>query len=349
MFRKLVALLMIACYVLMQPQSCRASDWEEDAPQGGTSLPADDPLLRAIQSLTAQQVVAIFEINLLGKANPEATEFERLSKLETAVFGSASDSPDLTERMNALFKKAPPSGELVVFVAEAVQKDPRWSGKLPKMPWLKTDNQRLSVLEHSFFAKVEEQQRKNFLERLEALETQIITPAQISANADLPIAIRIDGLMEKVQPAPELISKVVEKKGPKGDWFWHPKPVPWLDNLGRGVAQSAKETGGGVRSLLSSPEFWEVMLLTGAAVGAGFAISAASKKGGSFPMFGGGGAPVGTSSSYGSIEKVHGHRCTGSPGCRVCETCTDCQHCAKMRADPPCGVYVEVNGTSFYP
>lgn len=79
----------------------------------------------------------------------------------------------------------------------------------------------------------------------------------------------------------EPVQQAVEKKG---NWFLNPPDVPWMNALGRGIKKAGSSTvkasrlsSRSARRVLSSPEFWEVAALAGAATGAYYTYKALNK------------------------------------------------------------------------
>lgn len=290
---------------------------------------AQDDERDAQRELRPEVLVALMELNVLGRTSPRRPLKERLAECErvSGLVTEITPSLPVQERLAALMQEAPFSESLMALVdeVESAEKD----GKSRIIDeWRHTCYQSVGALEIPTFGSVE--LGKSLLHRVERLEQYILK--RVEPDRTKGLHDRILNLIGIVRPS--------EKDATEATWMSmglkerlrravpdQPARVPGWSAAER----TAKRGAEGTKSILTSPTFWKVVgvtaVLGAAAVGTVFLL----KK-------------ISAGSGYINSEGY----CTGLSNCAVCTSCNYCMHCRNPSFVLPCGVYFRVRMLPYY-
>lgn len=270
-----------------------------------------------INRLTIPERVAILELNAFGEANHGKPLPTRVELLESCLGVDSAQTCDVVTRINNLTAAAPPPTSLIRFAATS----PKLLAKKRAVPWLGTDIQRITLLELELGQKPYPQ--IPFLDRLRALEKFVL-----GINDPPPaktIDERLDALEEQLPQQATLIPQVAKGADSSRNWFLNPAPIGWLDGLKNKTVTATSGGAQGIKRVLTAPEFWGLLLLSGAVVGTGIMLRNSSNN----------------NSRYDVAEQTEGY-CIGSMTCQYCKNCKYCKHCNAGLS--PCGVHLQLYG-----
>ncbi len=281
--------------------------------------------------LNSEQLIAIVELNILGKTYPAKDDTARLSQIESAIFSDFYQAYDkeVETRLSRIFFEAPPPDRLVSNVDEKALNEPGWFKKTATLGWVNSLVQRTALLELLLYNKISLE--SDLFKRIETLEQDGLgkdTKPQGNLND------RVNRLLEALQPPDELIDKVVNASKSKFDWFLRPEPIALSSSFQKRTRQQpnrfqemGKQAGTGIGRVLTSPTLWKVLIAAGLLYGA---VELARR--GALPVYGSPYRYPGYPYSGG-----YGGSCTGLVNCPVCTNCSACMHCNS--GGVPCGVY----------
>lgn len=289
----------------------------------------DRPVPTDVQlHLTSEQLIAVVELNILGKTYPAKDDTARLSQIESAIFSDFYQAYDkeVETRLSRIFFEAPPSDKLVSSVDEKAIQEPGWFKKSATLGWVNSIVQRTALLELLLYNKISSE--NDLFKRIETLEKDGLGKG---AKPEGNLNDRVNRLMEALQPPDELIDKVVNASKSKFDWFLRPEPIALSSSVQKSTKQQpnrfremGKQAGSGIGRVLTSPTLWKVLIAAGLLYGA---VELARR--GALPVYG--------SPYYGYPGYPYGGACTGLVNCPVCTNCSACRHCNS--GGSPCGVY----------
>lgn len=281
--------------------------------------------------LNSEQLIAIVELNILGKTYPAKDDTARLSQIESAIFSDFYQAYDkeVETRLSRIFFEAPPPDGLVSSVDEKAIHEPAWFKKSATFGWVNSIVQRTALLELLLYNKISSE--NDLFKRIETLEQDGLgkgTKPQGNLND------RVNRLLEALQPPDELIDKVVNASKSKFDWFLRPEPIAPSSSIQKSAKpqpnrfkEMGKQAGSGIGRVLTSPTLWKVLIAAGLLYGA---VELARR--GVLPVYGSPYRYPGYPYSGG-----YGSACTGLVNCPVCTNCSTCMHCNS--GGSPCGVY----------
>lgn len=283
--------------------------------------------------MNSEQLIAVVELNVLGKTFPAKDDTARLSQIESAIFSDFYQAYDkeVETRLSRIYFEAPPPDQLVSTIDEKAVEEPKWFKKSATLGWVNSIVQRTSLLELLIYNKISS--NNDLFKRIETLEQDGLgkgTKPQGNLND------RVNRLMETLQPSDELIDKVVNASKSKFDWFLNPEQAPLSNPIQKGPSllpnkfkEMGKQAGSGIGRVLTSPTLWKALIAAGLLYGA-FELA----RRGALPVY---------DSSYGYPNYPspggYGHACIGLSNCQVCSNCSSCGHCNS--GGSPCGIYFQ--------
>ncbi len=281
------------------------------------------------------ELLAIVELNLLGKVVPTKPMKERLEECErvSGLTTEITASLPLPRRVADLMQEAPPDTQLMDYVVKSSRNNPKFLREKSELrEWYSSLFQMVTALEIATYSKADP--AKSLLARLERLEKDVLAMDDPPSGQDM--GDRVAVLYQTIGPTTDHADRAIAATAKRWDWIKPGSQDQFASNAAlpqnaqprhpNRITKSLKNSMDGTKSVLTSPTFWKVVGVTAAAgalaVGGYFLLKNQS----------GGG------SSYGNSE----HRCTGMTNCTVCSTCSYCQHCRTPTFVPPCGVYFRV-------
>jgi hypothetical protein len=331
--------VLLVCYQTVVPTACSAqskqsveeAEIERDETRPAENLfsqPGDKPDDKTVNE---DDLVALMELNVIGKTQPTKDSTVRLSEVERHVFGSQFDdyAHEVKTRVSQIYQEAPPSDELYDDWNEKTVKEPAWFKKSNSVCWRNSLVQRTALLELHTYNKVNH--RTLLAERITLLERDALGKSKKKTGN---LNDRVNALMSELQPPDTLIDQVINAGQTNWDWFLRPPALSFFKGKPNSKPPSnrlrnfGRETASGIKRLLCSPTLWQALVAGGILYGT---IELARR--GMLPM----GYPVyGYNNSLPALNRG-GSACTGAWDCRICDNCSSCMHCNSGLS--PCGKY----------
>ncbi len=289
-----------------------------------------------VADVDEKMVIAILELEVLGKTHPGEDDTDRLIRVEKALFADDYDgySHSNQTRFNEILKINPPSSELVGYVQEKCLSDATWLKEPQSVDWKSTLLQRTSLLELAMYRTISP--KSDLTDRISKLEKDFYGKDASTIDGDL--SLRTNNLILAIEPPEDLINRAVKRGFPLTWPAGAPASAAFgmlgrgAKKIGKGLNNATADTAAGIKRVLSSPTFWQLV----AAGGAITVLAIGYKKG----WFNGLGSTGNATYIIDNGEPPNG--CHGEMSCTICRDCSRCYHCNRLGGS--CGVSLSVRG-----
>lgn len=162
-----------------------------------------------VADVDEKMVIAILELEVLGKTHPGEDDTDRLIRVEKALFADDYDgySHSNQTRFNEILKINPPSSELVGYVQEKCLSDATWLKEPQSVDWKSTLLQRTSLLELAMYRTISP--KSDLTDRISKLEKDFYGKDASTIDGDL--SLRTNNLILAIEPPEDLINRAVKK------------------------------------------------------------------------------------------------------------------------------------------
>ena len=301
------------------PQPCYATDSRTNRPRTADSTDCckpDDAVERDRNTTTLKfeipHLIAMFELETLGKTYPAWDQMGRLSRIEKDLFEQDYDgySHSVQTRLQRILDATPPSADVVFVIKQKLEDDPKWFEKSHEVQCKSSIYRRTAILEKSLYG--DDSPHTKLHERIKHLKHDYFGDKHATMNLrevsdEIMMSLKPP---EDTQPSTPIAPKLTST-------FRNS-----MAGAGKTISKLPGRAASGLGKVLTSPTFW-TLVVDGAII---YGVVEMARRGW---------LPTNTSSSGEG-------RCIGEAVCNHCSSCNYCQYCNSTLSH--CGVYTRTRG-----